>query len=117
MPNKSHKAASRQAKLNRRKRRGKGGTQEFDAGPTAESMAEAAALAPPQAQRPQPEPVVEAVGAPEQTVSRSVRRSKQRVTVQPALAYPHLGPEMRHIAVLAALIGVILAVLTVFLRG
>ena len=117
MPSKSHKAASRQAKLNRRKRRGKGGAQEFDAGPTAESMEEASASAPSQAQRPQPEPVVEAVAAPEQPVSRSVRRSRQRAPVQPALAYPHLGTELRHIGVLAALIGVILAVLTVFLRG
>ena len=117
MPSKSHKAASRQAKLNRRKRRGKGGAQEFDAGPTAEATEEAAASAPPRTQRPQPEPVVEPAAAFEQPVSRSMRRSRQRVPVQPALAYPHLGAEMRHIGVLAALIGIILAVLTVFLRG
>ena len=34
MPNKSHKAASRQSKLGKKKRRSKARTQIFDAGPT-----------------------------------------------------------------------------------
>ena len=49
MPNKAHRAASRQAKVKRRKRHDKGRTQEFDAGPDKSTVVAAVA-----------EPIVEA---------------------------------------------------------
>ena len=117
MPSKSKRVASRQAQLRQRKRKIKGQVQEFDPGPS-ESTVEGTAG---------PEPVVEAVAQQEtvleasvpasQPVPRQTRRSRQRTTAEPALVYSHLPSELRHIGILAALLAVALAVLTVFLRN
>ena len=114
MPSKSRKAASRQAQLQRKRRKAKG-QQEFDPGPTASeaedrrsaTIADAAA---------EPEAVVESAALEPQPAPRATRRSRQRGTVESALMYPHLLHELRHIGILAILMGIILAVLTVVLR-
>ncbi len=114
MPNKAHRAASRQAQVKRRKRRGKTRPQEFDAGP--DESAVVATIA---------EPVIEADVEPEtveqQAPARAARlparRSRDRAVVQPAPAQKFLAGELRQIGMITTMIVVALAVLTVFLRG
>ncbi len=109
MPKKGHRAASRQAQLRRRKRRGGPRTEEFAAGPTAppavevdESDDEAI---------PALQPVATAV-EPTPRTPRRVRPGASTVTVD---ASSYLGGELRQAAMITVLIGVILAVLTVLL--
>ena len=114
MPSKSHRRASRQAQLRQKKRHGKAQPQQFDPGPT--EPRPAAQAEEPVAEEPlQPEsaPASASLSSPPQPV----RRSMQRASAQPALAYIYLGSELRRIGILATLIVAILAVLTVLLRG
>ena len=114
MPNKAHRAASRQAQVKRRKRHGKTRTQEFDAGPD-ESVVVAAVA----------EPVVEADVEPESVEQRAparaaqlpARRSRNRAVAEPAPVQKFLAGELRQIGMITTMIVVVLAVLTVFLRG
>ena len=110
MPNKGRRAASRQAQLRRRRRRGRPRTEEFAAGPTAlpqsddadDSGEEAAAT---------PAPVTPAPAV--QARPRTVRRARPGAAA--VAARSHLGGELRQAAIITAFIGVILAVLTVLL--
>ena len=124
MPSKSQRAASRQAQLRRRKRRGKGRTQEFAAGPVS---AEPAADAPAgeadgePVQRPastsaavlQPEPGIGAGGA----AARPARRPRVRVANDPATVYKYLGPELRRIGIITTAVVAVLIGLTFVLGG
>ena len=111
MPDKAHRAASRQAQLKRRRRRGKARTQEFDQGPgDSAPRAEVAA----QATEPQHEPVPE----PEVAVAplQPARRTRRRTSDDPIPVYRYLGSELRRIGMITSLIGVVLVVLTFVLR-
>ena len=113
MPNKGHRAASRQAQLKRKRRRGKGPTQELALGPT-QPRAVTADKEPLVEEEPQP---AVAVGRPALSASVPVRRPRQRAAPEPAPASRFLGGELRKIGLITTLIFAILAVLTVFLRG
>ncbi len=114
MPNKAHRAASRQAQVKRRRRRDKTRTQEFDAGPDESAVVATVA-----------EPVVEADVEPESVAPRApsraaqapARRSRSRAVAEPAPAQKFLAGELRQIGMITTMIVVALAVLTVFLRG
>ena len=100
MPNKSHRRASKQAKLSKRKRRGAPKPHQFDPGPT-ESRS---------------------LGQVEDTDSGKPLETEAAATspsppIQSALSYNYLSSEMWRIGVLTALMVAILAVLTVFLRN
>ena len=112
MPSKSHRAASRQAKLRQKRRRGKAAEQVFEAGPTvskavvgdtdderdvSESRPAAVALA--------PSPL-----AP-------IRRSRQSQPGAAASRQAHLGADLRGIGIISILIFAILAVATFVLGG
>ena len=108
MPKKGHRAASRQAQLRRRKRRGREPSHDFDAGPVAQSP-DVAVEERPEAVDAEPAPAPE----PRQTPARATRRSSQRGTVAAVpLTLPYLATELRHIAVFSALIVTVLIVLT-----
>ena len=116
MPSKSSRAASRQAQLRRKRRRGKARPQEFDVGPTESSRPAATVEA---VEDTEAEAVVEAgetavaTSPPRpQPVARPTRRSARGTAPEPALSYPYLGSEVKRIAVISALIAIILAVLT-----
>ncbi len=114
MPNKAHRAASRQAQVKRRRRRGKTAPQEFDAGPDESTVVATVA-----------EPVIEddvesksaAQRAPARTPQAPARRSRTRAVAEPAPGQKFLAGELRQIGMIATMIVVVLAVLTVFLRA
>ena len=108
MPKKGYRAASRQAQMQKKRRRGGSRTQVFDAGP---SEAEVAA---------RQELLDDEVGTDETTVARGpapapVRRPGSRTAVSTAPTYPSIRPELTRIGILAFTVVVVLAVLTVFL--
>jgi hypothetical protein len=113
MPNKAHRAASRQAQVKRRRRRDKTRTQEFDAGPDESTVVATVA-----------EPVVEDDVEPERVEQRAparathvpARRSRNRAVAEPAPGQKFLAGELRQIGMITTMIVVVLAVLTVFLR-
>ena len=113
MPNKAHRAASRQAQVKRRKRRDKSRIQEFDAGPDKSTVVATVA-----------EPVVEADVEPESVVQQAparaaqvpARRARDRAAAEPPPGKKFLAGELRQIGVITTMIVVVLAVLTVFLR-
>ena len=123
MPSKSSRAASRQAQIRKKRQRDKPRTQVFDSGP-AESEGGAAAGG---ARAVVEETPVAAETAIETGVAAKQSRPAPAATVVPrrvgqapvetALAYPQLAPEVRQIGMMAALIVVILVVLTVVLRS
>ncbi len=114
MPNKAHRAASRQAQVNRRKRRSKTRTQDFDPGPDEESAPVATVAA----------PVVETDGegvpteerAPPRAAAAPVQRSRRRAAVESAPEQKFLAGELRQIGFIATAMAIVLAVLTVLLR-
>ena len=114
MPNKAHRAASRQAQVKRRRRRGKTRTQEFDSGPDESAVVATVA-----------EPVVEAdvesesadQRAPARAARAPARRSRDRAVSEAAPGQKFLAGELRQIGMITTMITVALAVLTVFLRG
>ena len=106
MPKKGHRAASRQAQIQKNRRRGGSRTQVFDPGPSEADVAARQAssddgefvedtLAP----RPAPAPI---------------RRPRTRTAVDTAPMYPKIRPELTRIGILALAVVVVLAVLTVF---
>ena len=121
MPSKSRRAASRQAQLRRKKRRGKdpGQGQDFDPGPTEADVAERAAEVEEEAaDLPAPETAPgPALSTSRPATARAVRRSRRGASAESALEYGYLGSELKRIGMIAMLIVVLLAVLTVFLRG
>ena len=98
MPNKSHRQASRQAKLSKRRRRGSSNPHQFDPGPT----------------QPRSLDQAEDTGSEKPLQPESTATSSSP-SVQSALSYNYLNSEMRHIGVLTTLMVAILAVLTVLL--
>ena len=127
MPSKSHRAASRQARLRKSKRRGKGSAQVFDAGPTeaqiaargdeAESKPAPATGRRPSAVGPAPgsQPLGKGMSPP--AAARPTRRSRRAAGEGAALSYPYLGAELRRIGIVALLMFVILAAATFALSG
>ena len=100
MPKKGHRAASRQAQLRQRKRRGRGQSQVFDAGPVAPSP-DIAVEERPDAVEAEPVPAPE----PRQTSTRDTRRSRQRAAAAAEpLTLPYLGAELKRIAAFSTLI-------------
>ena len=109
MPKKGHRAASRQAQIQRKRRRVGGRTQEFDAGPSdADVAARQAAV------DEEDVPIEQAADA--RPAPTPVRRSKSRAAPDAAPTYPTIRPELTRIGILTSVVVVILAVLTVFLR-
>ena len=109
---KGRRAASRQAGLKSRRKRRKGGTQNFEAGPTVSSRAEreddstatASAASAPAAQT---------VRAPRASTRSS--RAAQTAAAEAAAAQPYLSRELLRIGVVTGVILVILAVASVVL--
>ena len=102
MPKKGHKAAARQAKLSQKKRRGKGAPEIFASGPVKSNVS------------------VDDVG-PQGTeshvdyVDNPVQKSVQEISVEAVPVYPYLGSELIRIGVVAGVMLVILAIMTVLL--
>ena len=114
MPSKGHRAASRQAKVRQKKRRGKGGAQVLDTGPTqAEATTEAQTAGSDVERAPAaPAPSPAAAAAP-----RPRRRSRQTAGGEALRTYPYLGMELRQIGLTSLVIFILLAVLTFLLGG
>ena len=110
MPSKSHRAASRQAKLRQKRRRGKAAAQSFDAGPPEPTGAPAAVAD----DEPQPAPKKERPLAPS---SRAARRARAAATDETAPTNVYLGSELRRIGAVTLGILTILAVLSFVLGG
>ena len=122
MPSKGRKAASRQAQLNRRKRRSKNPRQpEFESAPVTSQSVASTAVAEPEIDEtaeaedstPQPE-----AARPASRVRSGRRRGGQRGAAAEAspLVYKYLGKEIRQIGAITSLIVVILVALTFVLR-
>ena len=97
MPSKSQRAASRQANLRKRRRRGKGAAQTFEVGPA-------------QSTRVSEETEEEPRAAP-----RPAPASRQAEVAEAAPQYQHLGAELRRIGTATVIILAILAVASVVL--
>ena len=147
MPKKGHRAASRQAQLNRKKKRGRGGRgQQFDTGPieseatvatavdvTSEEekanqeTSEESATSQPQATT-QTAPAPQPTRRPQQaqrasnrraTSQAAARRARQRTAAPEPVSinYKYLGTELKQIAIWTSLIVAILIGLTFALRA
>ena len=113
MPSKAQRAASRQARLSRRRRRGKGAPQNFEAGPTQrpEDSDSTVATATRPSRRSESSASVSSptAGPGTRPTARPRRRS---VDVGASNVSRFLGRELRQIAAITCLIAVILAGLT-----
>jgi hypothetical protein len=112
MPSKGRKAASRQAGLKSRRKRRKGGRQEFEAGPTVSSRV-AAEEDSRDASSDSPGPVAQPVRVPQVTSRAS--RAAQAAAAEAAAAHPYLAKELLRIGMVTGVILVILAVASVVL--
>lgn len=123
MPSKSQRAAARQARLSRRKRKEKS-RQDFDTGPTESQASTRTAVAEPvdgaenassavATQRPK---APDLVAAPRQRRRSSVRGRAAAAAPEQASVYKYLPGELRQIGIITSVIAVVLAVLTVVLR-
>ena len=112
MPSKGSKAASRQAQLRQKRRRGRGAEQDFDAGPSAADVAarEDAAAEADSKDTPSPRAVAT---RPSSAPSRS-RRAPVDDTIP---EYKYLGGELKRVGVVAVVILAILALLSFLLGG
>lgn len=109
MPSKSHRAASRQARLSRRKRRGKPALQNFQAGPSQPTAVAEPDAAPRPASQPATTAAQSRAAAP--SPARAAMRSRRRAAgAENATRY--LGRELRQIGIISTLIALILAALT-----
>jgi hypothetical protein len=113
MPSKSHRAASRQAKLRQKRRRVKAADQVFEAGPE-RSTAMVEATATDDQVGPDPRP---AAVAPDPSPLQPVRRARQSQSGTAASRYAHLGAEIRRIGIISILIFAILAAVSFVLGG
>ncbi len=118
MPKKSRRVAVRQAELGQRKRRShrSGGAQPAAQGPAAQVSA-------PTVESPEPATAtMEAAAAPQPAAApapeapRAVPQPAAAAAAAPRPAAPYMMPELRRIGMIAALMLVILAVLTAVLR-
>lgn len=112
MPSKAQRAASRQARLSRRRRRGKAAPQNFQAGPTRAATANDTTVeAPRRAVRQATSLNATATAAP--SSSRRTARARRRTADAGASNVSrYLGRELRQIGVITSLIAVILVGLT-----
>ena len=112
MPSKSKRAASRQAQVRQRRRKGRGAPESFDTGPTesqrVDRIVAEEAYEQPRATTSRP------VSAP--VVSRQTPR-RRNLGMEAAPAYDYLGGELKRIGVVAALIVGILIGATFTLGG
>jgi len=124
MPTKASRAASRQSKLSRKKRRDKLGPQQIDSGPvpvdqidTEDTEVTDSTASVESSQQPAVA-VAEVAPKPQATSSpsprrRSARRPGRRVAeVGDAQVYKHLGGELRQIGIISVIIAAILVTLT-----
>ena len=109
MPKKGHRAASRQAQIQRKRKRGGSRPQVFDAGP---SEADVAAR---QVHVDDDGEAAEAALAPPRPAPAPVRRYRAGAAVDAPPTYPTIRPELTRIGILTFAVVVVLAVLTVFL--
>ena len=113
MPSKAQRAASRQARLSRRRRRGKAAPQNFQAGPTQPSaVSEPATLSPGRSGR-----QASSFRAGETTSASSnarpaTRARRRSVDSSASNVSRYLGRELRQIGIITSLIAVILVGLT-----
>ena len=116
MPSKSHRAATRQAKLQEKKRRGKAAPQMFEAGPAERSLdedeEESGAGPAPRLALIEPRITASPARAP-----RASRRTRESEGTEIAATYPFMGAELKRIAVIAAFIFAIIVALTFVLGG
>ena len=113
MPSKAQRAAARQAKLRQKKKRGKGRSQVFDAGPAESTQVVQEPVAEVEAEaQAETAPVPTAAPAP----ARASRRSRQPTVAEVAPSYGYLGGEVRRIGVIAVGIAAIIFALT-FVMG
>lgn len=107
MPSKSHRAASRQARLRQRKQRGKGAVQEFDPGPS-------------ESTRRLRDEDSDPASAPRASLAEAARRPARAAggrrgapQVDDSVPrYEYLGRELGRIGILSGLIGLVLVGLT-----
>ena len=113
MPSKAQRAASRQARLSRRRRRGKAAPQNFQAGPTQpNAVAESAADSPTPSVR-QSASLSSRTPASTSVGTRSTPRARRRaVDTGTSNVSRYLGRELRQIGAITSLIAVILVGLT-----
>ena len=109
MPKKGHKTASRQAQLQKKRKRGESRAQEFDAGPSeADIAARQDALA---------EQGLDTRPSGDAPPTHALApRLRNRASASATPMYPSIRPELARIGVLTSIIGVILAILTILLR-
>lgn len=119
MPSKAQRAASRQARLSRRKRRGKAAPQNFEAGPTQSSaVSDTAANAPSRTARratsnsPSPAARTSAATAVAPSPRPAPRARRRAVDTSAPTVSKFLPGEIRQIGIITSLIAVILAGLT-----
>ncbi len=111
MPSKSRRAASRQAEVRRRRKRGKGAPESFDTGPTESQRA--ARIAEDESSV-QPRPAAGSTAGAAIARPARIPRAADRVS---APAYGYLGAELRRIGVITTLIVAILIGTTFALGG
>ncbi len=112
MPSKSHRAASRQARLSRRKRRGKPALQNFQAGPSQPTaVAEPDDVSPRPTSRPATATATQS-RATAPSPARAAARSRRRAIQSGAESTRYLGRELRQIGFITTFIALILAALT-----
>ena len=113
MPSKAQRAASRQARLSRRRRRGKAAPQNFQAGPSQQAEpTDSAAASPDRSTRSAPSAGAQTSVAAAPT-ARSTARSRRRTSDSGASNVTrYLGRELRQIGAITSLIAVILVGLT-----
>ena len=113
MPSKAQRAASRQARLSRRRRRGKGAPQNFQAGPTQPAPASETSIRTRTGPARQASPLGVAPATPSMSDSRPSPRPRRRATdTGTAHAGRYLGQELRQIGMITSLIAVIIVGLT-----
>ena len=109
MPKKGHKTASRQAQLQKKRKRVESRAQEFDAGPSdADIAARQDALA--------EQGLDTRLSRDALPTSALAPRLRNRASATATPTYPSIRPELTRIGVLTSIIAVILAILTVLLR-
>jgi hypothetical protein len=118
MPSKSRRAASRQARLNQRKRRTKGKDRQdtpLAAPPSPMTARAETPRATTEAPAPTPRASPTMTQAPEAPAPVRRRRAR-RATAGPDPAYKYLGSELKRIGVLITLLVAVLVVLSFVLR-
>ena len=113
MPSKAQRAASRQARLSRRRRRGKAAPQNFQAGPTQPGAVADDAAAASGARARQAASISARTPASASTETRSAPRARRRgADAGTSNVSRYLGRELRQIGAISCLIAVILVGLT-----